>query len=69
MLRGVPNLVGGIEQRLLVEQSAGHRQQAVGNGAQSAAVAVAAPAQCGTTATAERVVLGCDARPMIERVL
>jgi Plasmid pRiA4b ORF-3-like protein len=38
---GVPNLVGRVEQRLLFEQGAGHRQQAVGDGAQGAAVAVA----------------------------
>jgi hypothetical protein len=43
--------------------SAGHRQQAVGDGAQGAAVAVAALAQRGITAAAERVVLGCQARP------
>jgi hypothetical protein len=40
--RAVPNLVGGVEQGLLFEQGAGHRQQAVGDGAQGAAVAVAA---------------------------
>jgi hypothetical protein len=65
---GVPTLVGGVEQSLLFEQGAGHRQQAVGDGAQGAAVAVAALAQRGITAAAERVVLGCQARPMIERV-
>src|SRR5580693_3838080 len=65
---GLANLVGGVEQRLLFEQGAGHRQQAVGDGAQGAAVAVAALAQRGITAAAERVVLGCQARPMIERV-
>ena len=32
-----------VKQSLLFEHSAGHRQQAVGDGAQSAAVAVAAP--------------------------
>ena len=61
---GVPNLVGGVEQSLLLEQGAGHRQQAVGDGAQGAAVAVAAPAQRGITAAAESVALGCQARPM-----
>src|SRR6516165_10519634 len=66
---GVPNLVGGVEQSLLFEQGAGHRQQAVGDGAQGAAMAVAAPAQRGITAAAERVVLGGEARPMLERVL
>ena len=65
---GVPNLGAGVEQRLLFEQGAGHRQQAVGDVAQGAAVAVAALAQCGITAAAERVVLGSQARPMIERV-
>ena len=35
---------------------------------EGAAVAVAALAQRGITAAAERVVLGCQARPMIERV-
>src|ERR1700730_17603137 len=64
---GVPNLVGGVEQSLLFEQGAGHRQQAVGDGAQGAVVAVAALAQRGITAAAERVALGCQARPMIER--
>ena len=64
---GLANLVGGVEQRLLFEQGAGHRQQAVGDGAQGAAVAVAALAQRGITAAAERVALGCQARPMIER--
>ena len=59
---GVPNLVGGVEQSLLLEQGAGHRQQAVGDGAQGAAVAVAALAQRGVTAAAESVVLGCEAR-------
>ena len=54
---GVPNLVGRVEQSLLFEQGAGHRQQAVGDGAQGAAVAVAALAQRGITAAAERVVL------------
>src|ERR1700726_3977072 len=65
---GVANLVAGVEQSLLFEQGAGHRQQAVGDGAQGAAVTVAALAQRGITAAAERVVLGCQARPMIERV-
>jgi hypothetical protein len=65
---GVPNLVGGVEQHLLFKQGAGHRQRAVGDGAQGAAVAVAALAQRGITAAAERVVLGCQARSMIERV-
>jgi hypothetical protein len=65
---GVANLVAGVEQRLLFEQGAGHRQQAVGDGAQGAAVAVAALAQRGITSAAESVVLGCQARPMIERV-
>ena len=65
---GVPNLVAGVEQRLLFEQGAGHRQQAVGDGAQGSAVAVAALAQRGLAAAAERIVLGCQARPMIERV-
>ena len=65
---GVPNFVGGVEQRLLFEQGAGHRQQAVGDGAQGAAVAVAALAQRSITAAAENVVLGCETRPMIERV-
>ena len=58
---GIANLVAGVEQRLLFEQGAGHRQQAVGDGAQGPAVAVAALAQRGITATAERVVLGCQA--------
>jgi hypothetical protein len=48
---GVANLVAGVEQRLLFEQGAGHRQQAVGDGAQGAAVAVAALAQRGITAS------------------
>src|SRR5438132_12446924 len=52
---GVPSLVGGVEQGLLFEQGAGHRQQAVGDGAQGAAVAVAALAEHGITAAAERV--------------
>ena len=65
---GVANLVAGVEQRLLFEQGAGHRQQAVGDGAQGAAVTVAALAQCSITAAAESVVLGCQTRPMIERV-
>src|SRR2546430_9707036 len=65
---GVANLVAGVEQRLLFEQGAGHRQQAVGDGAQGAAVTVAALAQRGITAAAELVVLGCETRPMIERV-
>src|SRR4051812_35793291 len=65
---GVANLVAGVEQRLLFEQGAGHRQQAVGDGAQGAAVAVAALAQRRITAAAESVVLGCQARPMIECV-
>src|ERR1700738_4474020 len=47
---GVPNFVGGVERRLLFEQGAGHRQQAVGDGAQGSAVAVAALAQRGITA-------------------
>src|SRR5260370_20127114 len=64
---GLANLVGGVEQRLLFEQGAGHRQQAVGDGAQGAAVAVAALAQRGITAAAGRVGLGCHARPMLER--
>src|SRR3984893_1810321 len=55
---GLANLVVGVEQRLLFEQGAGHRQQAVGDGAQGAAVAVAALAQRGITAAAARVVLG-----------
>ena len=42
---GIPNLVIGVEQSLLFEQGAGHRQQAVGDGAQGAAVTVAALAQ------------------------
>src|ERR1700730_14095018 len=42
---GVANLVAGVEQRLPFEQGAGHRQQAVGDGAQRATVAVAALAQ------------------------
>jgi hypothetical protein len=50
------------------EQGAGHRQQAVGDGAQGPAVAVAALAQRGIAAAAESVVLGCETRPMIERV-
>ena len=65
---GLVNFVGGVEHGLLFKQSTGHRQQAVGDGAQGAAVAVAALAQRGITAAAERVVLGCQARPMIERV-
>jgi hypothetical protein len=65
---GIANLVAGVEQRLLFEQGAGHRQQAVGDGAQGTAVAVAALTQRGITAAADRVVLGCQARPMIERV-
>src|SRR5205807_2599459 len=65
---GVANLVAGVEQRLLLEQGTGHRQQAVGDGAQGAAMAVAALAQRRITAAAESVVLGCQARPMIERV-
>ena len=60
---GVANLVAGVEQRLLFEQGTGHRQQAVGDGAQGAAVAVAALAQRGIAAAAERIVLGCQARP------
>src|SRR5262245_30761392 len=65
---GVPNLVAGVEQRLLFEQRAGHRQQAVGDVAQGAAVAATALAQCGIIAAAESVVLGCPARPMRGRV-
>ena len=42
---GLVNFVGGVEHGLLFEQGAGHRQQAIGDGAQGAAVAVAAPAQ------------------------
>ena len=42
---GLVNFVGGVEHGLLFEQGAGHRQQAIGDGAQGAAVAVAALAQ------------------------
>jgi len=38
-------LVGGIEHGLVLEQSAGDRQQAVGNSAQGATVTVTALAQ------------------------
>ena len=41
---GLASLVGGIEQGLMLKQSAGDRQQAVGDSAQGAAVAVTAPA-------------------------
>src|ERR1700730_3600072 len=57
---GVLNLVGRVEQRLLFEQGAGYRQQAVGDGAQGAAVAVAALAQRGITAAGRSIALGCQ---------
>src|SRR5437667_7157917 len=63
---GLARLVGGVEQGLPLEQGTGNRQQAVGNGAQGAAVA--ASAQLGIATPAGLVVLGGDARPVIERV-
>jgi hypothetical protein len=48
----------GLADRVGQSHIAGHRQQAVGDGAQSAAVAVAALAPRGITAAAERGVLG-----------
>ena len=62
-------LVVGVEQGLPFEQGTSHRQQAVGDRAQGAAVAMATSAQRGIAIAARRVVLGSHARPMIERII
>jgi len=54
---GLAILVGGIEHVLLLEQSAGYRQQAVGNSAQGATVTVTTSAQLGIAVAAGLVVL------------
>src|SRR5215472_11267319 len=66
---GLPSLMGGIIQGVLLQQGAGDGEQAVGDGAQGAAVAVPATTQCGVAAATGLVMLEGDARPMIERVL
>ena len=66
---GLPSLVGGIEQGLVLEQSAGDRQQTVGNSAQGATVTVTTSAQFGVAVTAGLVVLGRYTGPMIESCL
>ena len=65
----LPGLMGGIRQGVLLKQGAGDGEQAVGDRAQGAAVAVPQTTQCGIAAATELVVLDGDARPMIERVL
>ena len=66
---GLPSLMGGIKQGVVLQQGAGDGEQAVGDGAQGAAVAVPATTQCGVAAATGLVMLDSDARPMIERVL
>ena len=64
---GLALLVGGIEHGLVLEQSAGDRQQTVGNSAQGATVTVTTSALLGIAVTAGLVVLSGHAGPMIER--
>src|ERR1700680_1327910 len=61
--------VVGIEQRLALEQRAQQVEQAISDAAQGAAMAVTATAQLGVAATADRIMLHVDARPMIDGVL
>jgi hypothetical protein len=56
----------GVKRNLADEDGAGHREQAVGNAAEGAVVAVTPIAQFGVAATAELVVLDGDARPVID---
>jgi hypothetical protein len=58
--------ISGIERSLVGEHGASHREQAVGNAAQGAAVAVTALAEFGVAPTAEFVVLDGDAGPVID---
>src|SRR5262245_36876789 len=59
-------VVVGIEGGLASQQDAGEEQQAVGDGAQGACVAMSALAQLGVASFALRVTLDSAARPLIE---
>ena len=57
----------GIKRCLVGEHGAGDGEQAVGDAAQGAAMAVTALTQCGVAVTAEFVMLNGDAGPVINR--
>lgn len=56
----------GIKEDLALQQGAGEQEQAIADGPQGAAVAMAALAQRGVSLAAGRIALGRDARPMVE---
>ena len=59
--------ITGVKHGLPVEHRAGHREQAVGNAAQGAPVAVTSLAQFGIATAAERIVLDSNPGPVIDR--
>src|SRR5262245_33135512 len=62
-------MIMGIEENLTLKQRAGERQQPIADRAQGAGMAVAALAQGGIALSAYRIMLGGDARPVIEGLL
>src|SRR5262245_34126309 len=59
-------MIMGVEENLTLKQRAGERQQPIADGAQGPAMAMAALAQGGIALSADRIMLGGDARPMME---